>query len=142
VKRALLLVALVLAGCGSGAAQETQPKPPRLPRALAREWAAKADSVAAALAAGDGCTARTRAAALQQEMAAAVADRRVPRRFRGPLASGVDDLVSRISCTPPPAPAPVTTSRDESRGHGHGRGHDHGKHRGGHKHSDDQGDGG
>jgi len=128
VKRALLLVALVAAGCGAGTPEKPQPKPPRLPSALAHDWATKADSVAAALAAGDGCTARTRAAALQQQVIAAVNEGRVPRRFLEPLASGVNELVSRIGCTPPPPPV----ARDD-RGHGHG----HGKHGGHRKHGGD-----
>jgi hypothetical protein len=124
VKRTLLLVALVVGGCGAGTPKETPPKPPRLPRALAHDWAAKADAVASALAAGDGCTARTRAAALQQQVIAAVNERRVPRRLLEPLMSGVNALASQITCTPPP---PVVRDEGKPRGpkHDHGPGHGH-----------------
>jgi hypothetical protein len=114
---ALVGLAAVLGGCGSHA---SAPRPPRLPRALAHAWAGQADAVAAALAAGDGCTARTRARRLQSEVVAAVNAHRVPARLLEPLSSGVNGLASRIVCVPPPAPpAP---------GEGHGRGHGQGKH--------------
>jgi hypothetical protein len=115
VRRAhALLVVLALAGCG-GAARHTAPKPPKLPRALAQSWTQQADSVAAALAAGDGCAAQQRANALRTSVIAAVNARRVPPRFLDPLTSGVNELASRITCTPAPTPAPP--------GHGHERRH-------------------
>jgi len=119
VKRLLLGATLLLAGCG-GAAQP-QARQPHLPRALATSWRAQADAVAAALAAGDGCTAKTRAAALQSSVIDAVNAHRVSPRFQETLMAAVGDLASRIGCTrPAPAPAPVV--------HGRGRGHEHGKH--------------
>jgi outer membrane murein-binding lipoprotein Lpp len=132
VKRTALLAVLLLAGCGSEAKQQAA-KPPRLPRALAHTLASKADAVASALAAGDGCTARTRAAELQQQVISAVNAHRVPRRYQEPLSNGVNDLVSQISCTPPPpvvhsAPPgrpgkPPGHEKHEKHGHGHGHGH-------------------
>jgi hypothetical protein len=103
VKRlALLGAAVALAGCGgSGARTETQP-PPRLPHALAQSWAREADAVAAALAAGDGCTAQRLAGELSAEVDGASG--RAPRRLLVPLAAAVDGLTGRITCTPPPAP--------------------------------------
>lgn len=120
MRRAALLGALALlaAGCGSGAQEEPAPKPPRLPHALAQSWAQQADSVASALAGGDDCTADARAAALQSQVIDAVNARRIPERLAEPLVSGVNELADRISCTPPPV-----TTEDEGNGKGHGHGH-------------------
>ena len=79
--------------------------------------APQAEGVAAALAAEDGCLARLRATALQSAVIDAVNARRLPPRFQETLLGSVNDLVSRITCAPPPPPP---------RDHGH---HDHhGKH--------------
>jgi hypothetical protein len=114
-----LLAAVALAGCG-GAARHATPPQPKLPRALAQSWRQQADSVATALASGDGCTAQQRAADLRASVIAAVNAHRVPRRFLDPLTSGVNELASRIACTPAPAPAPPPA-------HGHGHRGKHGK---------------
>ena len=90
----------------------------KLPRVLAQSWKQQADSVAAALAARDGCAAQRLATALRTSVIAAVNARRVPQRFLDPLTSGVNELASQITCTPPTAPAPP--------GHGHKKGK-HGK---------------
>jgi hypothetical protein len=122
VRRAAAAAALVavLAGCGSER-QRSAPKPPRLPRALARTWAQEAQAVAAALAASDGCRALSLATQLRSQVTAAVNAHHVPSRFQEPLSSGVNDLASRITCAPAPPPAPA-------RGKGHGKGHGrHGK---------------
>jgi hypothetical protein len=115
VRRAAVLVALtaLLAGCGSETAQP-KPAPPKLPRALAHAWAQQATAIAASLAANNGCDAKTRVAALQQEMVAAVNAHRIPRRLLEPLSSGVNDLAAQITCTPPAPPAPKD---DKGRGH-------------------------
>jgi hypothetical protein len=132
LKRTLLLVVLVAAGCGSGT-RHAAPPAPRLPRALAHDWARQANAVAAALAAGDGCTAHARASALQQDVVAAVNAHRVPRRFLEPLTSGVNELAARTACVPPPVvskPAPPPRpphGHDHPHDHGHGRGHGHGE---------------
>jgi hypothetical protein len=129
VKRAVLLGALVLAGCGAQA-QETAPREPQLPRALARSWAQQADAVAAALEAGDGCTARMRAQALQERVIDAVNERRVPARFQEQLTSSVNDLAGRITCTPAPPtiveePEPDPPEKHKphppKKAHGHGK---------------------
>lgn len=96
----MLLAVLATAGCG-GTAQQTTPKQPRLPRALAQSWKQQADSVAAALAGGDNCTGQQLATSLQTSVIAAVNAGRVPHRLLEPLTSGVNDLMSRIVCTPP-----------------------------------------
>jgi hypothetical protein len=119
---------LLLAGCGSS--HSIVPRQPTMPRALAQSFRAQADGVAAALAAGDGCLAQQRAVALQTSVIAAVNTRRLPPRFQETLVGSVNDLVSRITCVPPPAPpAPAA-----GHGHGHGHGHEHEKHGGHGKH--------
>ncbi|HET7145679.1 MAG TPA: hypothetical protein VFI10_00675 [Gaiellaceae bacterium] len=119
--------ALALAACGSSAPEQSAPKPPRLPHALAQAWARDADGVAAALAAGDGCTARDRARALQQDVIDAVNTGRVPRRLLEPLTSGVNQVAAGITCTPPPPPASSpdlgkgkAKGKKKDKGHGHG----------------------
>jgi hypothetical protein len=118
--RALALAAVVflLAGCGSS--HSTTPRRPTMPRPLAQSLRAQADGIAAALAAGDGCLAQQRAVALQTSAIAAVNTRRLPPRFQEPLIGSVNDLVSRITCIPPPAPP--------AHGHHHEKHDEHGKH--------------
>jgi len=129
-----LAACLALAGCGSAAApQEHSAAPPRLPRALAHAWAQEADDVASALAAGDGCTARERAAELQRHVIAAVNAHRVARPLLEPLSSGVNDLAGRIVCTPPPPASTVEQEDGPAHGPGHGHAKGHEKHgHGGH----------
>ena len=128
---ALLGAVLLLAGCGSAAPSPPKAVRPHLPRALAADWAQQADAVATALAAGDGCLAQQRAAALQAAVIEAIDAHRVGARFQEPLQSAVNDLAGRITCTEPPAPAQGDQG-DEGNGHGHGHGHGkgHGKHEG------------
>jgi hypothetical protein len=123
---AAVAATVVLAGCGSGAGTHSPPPPPpRLPHALAQSWARQADAVAAALAAGNGCKARTAATQLQHEVIAEVNAHRIPQRLLEPLSSGVNDLTARITCTPAP-PAPTV---EQPPGHGNGKPHGekHGK---------------
>jgi hypothetical protein len=125
---ALVAVVLLLAACGSST--PPQAKQPRLPRTLASSWRAQADAVAAALAAGDGCTARARATALQSSVIDAVNGHRVSPRFQETLIGAVNDLASRVVCTPP-APAPTPHGQPKKPKphppHEHGHGHGHGK---------------
>jgi hypothetical protein len=117
----LVLVVLGVAGCG-GSDNASAPKtPPKLPRALAQSWAQQADDVAAAVDAGDGCTALRRATTLRTQVVDAVNARRVPRRYLEPLVSTVNDLAGRITCTPP---APVVTKKKDE----HAKPHKHDKH--------------
>jgi hypothetical protein len=118
---AVVLVVLV-AGCGDGQ-HAAPPEPvPKLPRALAQSWAQQADDVAAALDAGDGCTALRGAIALRTQVVGAVNAHRVPRRYLEPLASTANDLAGRITCNPP-APSDKPGKHEKH--------HKHDKHGGG-----------
>jgi hypothetical protein len=127
VKRLLVVGVLVLAGCGG--AHQAQPRRPHLPRALATTWRAQANSIAAALAARDGCTAQAHAIALRMSVIDAVNTGRVSPRFQETLLAAVNDLPDRIGCTPPaptptPAPTPAPSPHDHPHpphGHGHGK---------------------
>jgi len=119
---AVALGALAAAGCGS-AKQAATPAPPKLPRALAQLWAQQADAIAAALTAGDGCTAETQAAALRAQVAQAVNDGRIPRRYLEPLVGTVNALPARIACNPAPTPAPGKHGQKDKHG-GQGKGDD------------------
>jgi hypothetical protein len=105
------LAALAVAGCG-GTQQAAPPKPvPKLPHALAQSLARQADDVAAAIDAGEGCTALQRAVTLRTQVVAAVNSHQVPRRYLEPLVSTANDLAGRITCTPP---APIVTPSGSS----------------------------
>ena len=90
---ALLLVVLVGAGCGGSAKQTSEPQ---LPRALARQWAQRADAIAAA----DACTAHGRATALRTAVILAVNKRKIPQRLLEPLTSKVNALAAHKACAP------------------------------------------
>lgn len=94
-----VLAALALAGCG-GTTKHAAPAAPRLPRALAQAWAQQADGVAAALAAGDGCTALQVAGTLRAEVVQALNQRLIPHAFQETIVGAVNDLPARITCTP------------------------------------------
>ena len=117
----LVAAVVVLAGCGSE--ERAAPPSPTLPHTQASAWRAQADSVAAALAADDGCLALERAAALRTSVIRAVNRRLVAPRLQEPLLGAVNDLASRIRCVVPAAPAD-----DEQGDGGHGKhGGEHGK---------------
>jgi hypothetical protein len=124
---AALAAALCLAGCGSGAERHAAPQP-KLPRQLASALAQQSDAVATALEAGDGCRARQLAASLQQQTIAAVNTGRVPAPFLEPLQDRVNDLSSRIECTPPAEDDEHAGDRGKGKRKGknkkHGKGHD------------------
>jgi hypothetical protein len=114
--------ALCLGGCGSGPAEHASP-PPTLPRTLATALAARSDAVADALAAGDSCGAATLATQLQQETIAAINSGRVSGALQEPLSAGVNDLVARVKCVPPPQP------QQDEKGRGKHKDHDKKKHK-------------
>lgn len=115
-----LIIVLFVAGCGG--AHTTTPRQPTMPRALAQSLRAQADGIAAALTAGDGCLAQQRAVSLQASVITAVNARRLPPRFQETLLGSVNDLVSRITCVPPPVAQPTEHGHKHE---GHGK---HGKH--------------
>jgi len=135
-RAAVCLTVLALAGCG-GAGKPPPPKPPpHIPHALAHTWAAQAQAVAHALAAGDGCTAEQQATALRQSIAGATT--RIPVRYRATLTTAADALPGRIACTPaPPEPTPTPPPAHHPfpfphpprppRAHWHGPGHGRGE---------------
>jgi hypothetical protein len=131
MRRAGVLAVLLAAGCGSQTA-EVRPKQPHLPRALAASWARQADSVAAAIAAGDGCTAQSRALSLQHSVILAVNAGRIQRRFLEPLTSGVNELAARIACTAPPAAPAESDSEADGKDKPKPK-EEHGKKKGHHK---------
>jgi hypothetical protein len=97
------VVALCIAGCGSGSERRAAPQP-KLPAPVASALAARSDEVAQALVGGDPCRALTLAQQLQRETIAAINAGRIPGAFQEQLGSTVGDLVSRIQCVPPPKP--------------------------------------
>ena len=108
---------LVAAGCGSSTPTRTTKPPPRIPADLAQQLAADADAVANAA----GCGARNPAVKLQTDVINSVGQ--IPQRYREPLMSAANDVVSRIpECLPP------------RREHGKGKGH---KKKHGKKHDED-----
>jgi hypothetical protein len=111
--------ALCLSGCGSSPVEHSEP--PKLPRPLATSLAASSDAVADALAAGDSCRAATLATQLQQETIAAINSHRVSSALQEPLSTGVNDLVARVKCVPPP--------QQDEKGRGKHKGHDKKKHK-------------
>jgi hypothetical protein len=118
---AVLTAALCLSACGG--ARQSAPPPPTLSHALGTTLAAQSDAVAAALGAGDSCGALALARRLQQRTIAAINEGRVAAGLQEQLSSAVNELATRIQCVPPPQVEPR---------------HDHGKHKGEHKHEDDE----
>ncbi len=110
---ALVLAAVVLAGCGGHSSHRTAQ--PKLQRALAQQLATLSERVAEKLDAGDSCSALVAANALQSQTIAAVNGHKVPDALKEPLMSAATELASRIQCAPAPP---------------HHKGHGKGKHKG------------
>lgn len=119
------VVVVVLAGAltGCGSSQPPRPAQPRLPILVAEQLAVQSDKVAAALDAGDGCTALEEARRLRRETVEAINERRVPGPFQEHLLSAVNELVGRITCVP-------QVSVEEEHGEEKGRGKHKGKGKG------------
>jgi hypothetical protein len=124
------LAVLALAGCGGGASKPPPAaKPPRLPRALAHQWASESSAIAQALADSDGCTALAHANALRADVDQAAGE--IPARLRATLQPTVDALPGRITCNPAPPPPPTHGHGKPPKpglGPGPGPGHGHGHH--------------
>ena len=124
----LLVCAPVLVACaaGCGGSQHAIETPSvTLPRSLAQTWASRADAIAAAASAGQGCRAQSLAASLRDEVVSA--DARVPAAYRTTLLVSVNRLADRIVCVPPtktvtaqaqPPPRPAQHA-DHLKGHKH-----------------------
>lgn len=129
MRRALPVALVVLAAAGCGGGTRTETVRPTLPRDLASRWSAQAEAVAAALAAGDGCTARAKALALQTSVVAAIQARRIRPAFEERLTSAVNELPDRITCNPAPVSTPAPHGHPKPKPkpphppHGHGKGH-------------------
>jgi hypothetical protein len=106
----LASAALLVPACGGS--EEAAPAEPRLPRALAETLAAKSDSVAAHLDAGDSCSAAEEATSLQETALAAIEDGKIPPAFEAELEANVTELAGRIRCE----------EDDEDGGEGKGKG--------------------
>ena len=121
-----LLLVLGAAACGGSGGQATTTSTPKLPRTLAQGWAQRAEAVASAVGAGDGCRAQQLAGSLRDDVIAAQG--RVPARLRTTLLSSVNRLADEITCTPPVqtvtrAPKPKPHPKPPKHDHGHGHGH-------------------
>lgn len=117
---AAALLALA-AGCGSNSDRASGPPPPRLPRALAQDFARRADGIAARVDAGDNCGALQLASALQQRTVRLIG--RVPPVYQETLQGTVNDIVARISC----APVPSTRGQPHTKPPGKAKGKSKGK---------------
>lgn len=119
---------VVVAGCGSARPQASGVH--GVPRALAREWEARASAIATAAAAGNNCNALQLANALRSDVKAT--EQKLPLRLRTPLLTGVNALADRISCVatvqtrPRKPPEPPHEHHGEHGHHGHGDSHGHG----------------
>ena len=123
---ALMLAVVFLAvGCGGSRPAAATTPAAKLPRVLARAWAARADAIAAAAYAGDGCRAEALAASLRDDVVSAVGH--VPAAFRTILLVSVNGLANRIACTPPPktVTAPPATLQQPPHDHEHPAPHQH-----------------
>jgi hypothetical protein len=84
------MLVLLAAGCGG--------EEPGLPAELATELAARSDSTAAQLEAGEACAARQDAAELQGMAIRAINSERVPADLQEELLGRVNALLDAISC--------------------------------------------
>ena len=123
---------VVLAGCGGGTLQDSAAH--GIPRAVAHEWETRATAIANAAAAGNSCEAQHLAASLRDDVVSS--QRKVPRRLRSALLTGVYSLADHTGCTrvvtvqtpppthPTPGPKPKPEPPKPHEPPGHGKGHD------------------
>jgi hypothetical protein len=93
---AAISLAITLAGCGGSA--RTSAQEPALPRAVAKDLAAKSDQIANALDSGDVCGAASLADRLKDAVDAAVSNGRVPPAFQDELEQTATDLQNEVNC--------------------------------------------
>jgi hypothetical protein len=136
----IALAALALMGGGCGGSNETAPRQPSLPPALADELATRSDRVAQTLARGDRCGADAQADELRAAATAASDSGRVPRPLRRELLEAVTSLAGQIECPrPEPAPAQAEEDKDEDEDEGEGK-KGKGKGKGKDKHDEEEDD--
>jgi hypothetical protein len=127
----MIVVILACAGaaaCGGGSAgSASQPaRGPLIPRALAADLAAQADSVAVSLDAQRGCAALDQARRLSTAVDAAIAAGRVPAALQPQLQATATRLAAGIRCVPPaptakPKPPPKHDHHHGPKHHGPGQ---------------------
>ena len=105
-------LAIALVGCGGST--RTSAQEPALPRAVAKDLAAKSDQIADALDSGDVCGAASLADRLKDAVDAAVSSGRVPPAFQSELAQTATDLQNEVNCEEKP----------KDKGKGKKKGHD------------------
>jgi hypothetical protein len=121
---AVVLLALLVTGCGSSSPRADRSASRGVPRVLASEWESRAGAVADAAAAGDNCRALRLASSLRDDVIAKAS--RVPPRLQSPLLAGVNALADRIVCQvtapskKPPRPKPPHKHEDHHHHHEHG----------------------
>ena len=118
---AVILACAGAAACGGGSAgSASQPaRGPAVPRAIATDLAARADSVAVSLDAQHGCAALDQARRLSTAVDAAIAAGRVPAALQPQLQATATRLVAGIRCTPPPPAKPRPPKPDHHHGGKH-----------------------
>ena len=89
------MLVLLAAGCGG--------EEHGLSSDVAERLAARSESVAAEVGAGDPCAARTEAEALQAEVIATVNDGEISSELQEELLGSVNALLAAIGCDPPVA---------------------------------------
>ena len=127
-RRSLLgLTALVFAaGCGGGDESSPPPSRPAIDPTVAEQLAATSESIADSLDGDDVCHAAGLADDLNSQVNAAIAARKVPRRFQDDLRARATELVNTVNC-PSSAPAPTTTQEDNGDEGSNGKGKKKGK---------------
>jgi hypothetical protein len=112
---AVLLSALVLAGCGGGGGQESEAEPePTLAPALANDLADRSEAIAEAFEGGDPCSAAHQADDLVRAIDDAIAAGDVPASMRRALRSTAVRLQNEINC-PPPEPEEEDQEEEEKK---------------------------
>jgi hypothetical protein len=121
-------VTLTAAACGS---DESREESDLLPAELADDLARQSDTVQSTLEHGHGCTARTQAQALREDIRRAIESGVVPEELSSELKARAQRLVDSIPCNPAPPPPPPAQqpqqpeeADDDEDGRGKQKGHD------------------